>query len=558
MPIIWKTSFELPISKLIQSGKIGNSKQLVNYISQFYDASIKTGLPLAPGTPGGPMITGNKAAFKSILNLYFKKQALKQQVIAISIYYAAIKSIFSEIKEVNSDIIKLKRDESAILREQKNVKLQIQSLQKKSTLPNRELKNAKIRELELQYKYEEIALQISNKQLLLSDFILPKIQDIKSKLKQLTKRIVTPQLQDTKLKSYSKLPKMIKNLLTESKSLKNEYVGEIQKSVNKINTLIQKFKSIGSKLNPQDAIQIRNSINLILKTNDLVVITDNIYIILSILDSYNSSKISTDIKNELRNSLNLVYSYKSEILEKKTKITTELSEKFNEQKKQLINSFSLKSSAGPTKSQEIKADALEIKRVIDYLRGIIREQAVILAVLNALRSEYSALSSGNTKQYVPNTQIISLLNKQSTGLGDKYKNTATTPDEARIFIRENMESFLSQSSELRNKIQLVKTKYLVDIRKKILSKKINKKEIEFNYYLRLAIKAYWTKGTLMNMGFVTYPGVVTIPVSMKSTANPNNFIKSLSRTFQAHTLTVAGNYIIPGTPPVTLPWIGYK
>jgi hypothetical protein len=45
---------------------------------------------------------------------------------------------------------------------------------------------------------------------------------------------------------------------------------------------------------------------------------------------------------------------------------------------------------------------------------------------------------------------------------------------------------------------------------------------------------------------------------MKPSADPANFVRSLSRTLQLHTKTIAGTYTIPGTPPVVLPWVGYS
>ena len=50
MPIVWKAAFEEPLIKRIQSGQIGNSKQLVQAIVMQYDLCIKQGLAGPPGT----------------------------------------------------------------------------------------------------------------------------------------------------------------------------------------------------------------------------------------------------------------------------------------------------------------------------------------------------------------------------------------------------------------------------------------------------------------------------------------------------------------------------
>jgi len=68
---------------------------------------------------------------------------------------------------------------------------------------------------------------------------------------------------------------------------------------------------------------------------------------------------------------------------------------------------------------------------------------------------------------------------------------------------------------------------------------------------------YWAGAATPNAGVVVFPGIVSLPVSMKPSANPDDFVKSLSRTFQAHIKTVAGTWTSPALG-ATFPWVGYS
>ena len=104
MPIVWKTSFEEPLLRQMQSGTLGNSALLVNAIVTLYDLSIKQGFPNPPGTPAGPVVAGNRAALQAALTAFFLTEAIQAQAGVIKLYAGIITGVITTVKTTSKEI----------------------------------------------------------------------------------------------------------------------------------------------------------------------------------------------------------------------------------------------------------------------------------------------------------------------------------------------------------------------------------------------------------------------------------------------------------------------
>lgn len=557
MPIVWKTSFEDPLIKLIQSGQIGNSKKLVSYISTFYDASIKQGLPNPPGTPAGPLISGNTQLFKAALNAYFKLSAVKQQAISIKIYVQSIKSILERIKETASEIKKHSRDLKAALIFQQRIISKIGSLRGKGTPESDREIDRLYRTLVIYQEKEIFALrEIQRIKDLIKDGIKPAIEKLKKKLIDLIKRILFAQMQDTKLKSTLALARNIKRLIQESSELRKEYIAEIKNDLQKIKEFNTKLRKITSSLEPGDAAQIRQAIRELVTSTSLNKIGTHGNRIIQVIDNIPDDKLPAGTKGYVRLIISKIIRLRYLISLKEEDIKNIIKQKLKDKIIKLISTFKPNFLPGLGKIMEIKRDLIEVRNIIVAIRTAIKEGVLMALIVSRLKRELQRIAASKLSKYEPSRILADLLNKLRTGFGDRYLRI-TDIQNAKSFIIRNLSIYLQQQKLIVEVINTLKSKYLVGIKKKISSKLFNPEEIIFNQFLQLALTGYWTLGTMPNLGLVTFPGIVTLPAELKSTSNVENFIRSLSKTFQAHALTIAGTYTTSTTPPVVLPWVGY-
>ncbi len=231
--------------------------------------------------------------------------------------------------------------------------------------------------------------------------------------------------------------------------------------------------------------------------------------------------------------------------------------KIQERRADLLNAFKPKNIS---RVLELRERVKELRRFITELKSLLPKLREAKKIVSSIRAELSKLKKfKDVNKFIPNKQLATLLNKLLPGQGSKYLQI-TTVRAAKAFLAGVLIAYISSNEqllELRAKFK----ENIQSIRDKILSQRFNPKEIIFNSFLRLAITGYWTGGVMVNPATPTVvlsPGVVSLQASLKPTANPANFIRSLSKVFQAHTLTVGGTFTVPGTPPVVSPWFGYK
>lgn len=562
MPIVWKVAFEEPLIKQIQAGTIGNSKQLVRAIVTQYDLCIKQGLAGGPAVAAGPFIAGKPFLLEKSLSNFYKIKAAKDKVLLAVIYLKLLKDIYSRIKDTSKNISLIRTQLSENISKQKQLRSQMQQLAKRKDVNSkRQLANLKTKSNGLKATQLELTSKLDVLKTEVKEVINPKIQAVKSQLRDSTKKILFPQLQDTKLKTFKKLPKRIKELISEFRNKQREIQGEIKKNISIINSASKTLKGLNGALTPEQAATVKNSINTIIKSTSIQSSIQASKKITSIIDSQPNDKISPETKNKCRNSISKIIEVKSDIQNKKEELKTELLSKLAERRKQLIGTFKPNFTPGPTKIQEILKDRKQLKNIVNDVRTATKQLTQSAKILNSSKQEYSkitaSLSAGKTK-YTSNIGLAESLNKTKPGMGDRYKEVKTVK-EAKTFILVLLVQLVAENKFLNEKLIKIKTQYFRDYKNLILKKKFNPEERVFNIFLRIGLLAYWSGGVwgIGTVANVIFPGTITLPVQMKSTANPANFIRSLSKTFQLHLKTVNGIITFPGTPPVVSPWATY-
>lgn len=549
MPIVWKTSFEDPLIKLHTAGKVN----LVDNITTFYDACVKQGLPMAPGTPAGPLISGNTVLFKQALNTYFKTTAATTQSKILKVYISQIKATLLQIKDIHVRIKSNTNTLRILSTDINTTRSRITKLQsKKDPASIRESSKLETRLIGIIDKSNQIFNRILRLKQNLISSIRPKIARLKQELFKLTKKLLTPALQATSLVMYKDLPSQIQSLVTEFKGKKVKFIKETNSDIKRIRSKSSDIKRVIQSLNSQDSKEIQRLIKVLLVTGSIVAATAMI----SLIDKYPNSKISVATKNNTRKAISDIFELKRKIDLRKIKVTEKLKIAFNERKSQLVTRFKPKSTPGPSKIKEAKDDAKLIKSLMSPVRLLVKDIAIMTALVSELKKESAILNNApNNVRYATNSKLVGMLNKQSPGLGSKYA-TFTDMSMVKPFIILTITAMsaklirkLNLKNKAKNKIKTVKSS--------LGKKKYNKQAILFNNYLRLALTGYWTAGTMPNLGIVTFPGTTSVPVMMNSTANSANFIRSLSTALQAHSKTITGTYTTSTTPPVVLPWVGY-
>lgn len=564
MPIVWKAAFEEPLIKRIQSGQIGNSKQLVQAIVIQYDLCIKQGLAGPPGSAAGPFIAGKPMLLQQALLNFYRIEATKQKVQTALLYAAQIKDILSRIKEITTEIKQIRSEVTKSISDQTKILRQISRLSNEKTLENkRKIVELKIKANNLKAKQLDELARLQAKKDEILQAAKPKIGDIKRQLKGLLIRITIPPAQDTKIKSLAALPKQIKDLIVNLKDKKKSITDEIKTSVKSINTSSKSFKSIKAGLTPADASIIKSKLNTAIKSTNINTTVESFKIIMGIVNKYPDDKISLAAKNNCRNAINKIIESKITIQNKKQEIKDSILPKLKEYKTQLLETFKPNFAPGPSKLQESLQDRKQIKNILDQLKSASREYNSNLRAVAQTKKEYSRILTAIRKKrtnYFTNEGLVSILNNKTLNLGDKYKTIKSTK-EAKVFMTVLLIDLLAQNKILSEKRDLIKNKYLKEYKELLIKKKLNPKEILFNQFLRIGLLGYWTGGVwgVGAIANVVFPGTVTLPVTFKSTANQAAFIQSLSRTFQAHLKTVTGLITFPTAPsPTVLPWSTYS
>jgi hypothetical protein len=386
--------------------------------------------------------------------------------------------------------------------------------------------------------------------------VRPQIKKIIDLLKKLVIKILAPPLQDTVLKSIVALPKLIKDNVTDLKNKKKEFLDEIKNNVTKVRTGAESLKAVQKMVSKEDAALLKGNIVSFIKTSDAGQMVKKGKQITNIVDKYPNTKIPIATKDSVRKAITTTIQAKTQIISKKEYAREFLLQKLKERKDSLLGAFKPKIGPGPSAAKEAKNDALELKQTVQNYKNIIKESSQVASLLIQIKQEIKVVNNPALKEYKPNIKLASALDKYTPGLGTKY-SSIKNPREARTFIYSNTALLNSKKEESLNKKEVAKG-YVNAVKKKILDKKVNIKEIKFNIFLRIGVLGYFAGAITPNLGIVTFPGTLTLPVSMKPSADPANFVRSLSRTLQLHTKTIAGTYTIPGTPPVVLPWVGYS
>lgn len=556
MPIVWKVTFEEPLIRLIQAGQISNSKRLVDAIALQYDLSIKQGLPNPPGTPAGPLVNGNILAFKKALNAFYKIEAVKQQALVVAIYVKTAKALLQTIKATYKEISKQRTQLRSITRQQAKNARELRRLRKIKNLDSaRKMAKLNSDNSKLLILKVEILNFIESKKQYITDFIRPKIQALKDELRSLVKKILMPALQTSQLAVIKSIPKLIKTVIKDIKDKKKQYLDIIKKNIQTVNSTVVIFKKIRGSLNPSDSSRLKSAINSMVKSTNPSTLTKNADLINSILSKYGDDKIDPKVKSSCRSAVCKIISLKVEILTIKEQARDFLRAKLQERKDDIIKS--LKPKPGPSKILEARNRIKELKSTVFQYKSMVTRAAAARKTYSKVKTEYSKVRRlKDSDKFIPTPSVADVINKQFPGQGSRYLEIKSSR-EAKAFLYSLLIAAIAsneQIAELKNKYK----SNILEIRNKIISQRANPREIVFNIFLRLAVLGYWTGGIMPNLGIVTFPGTVTLPVSLKPTANPANFIQSLSRTLQLHTKTVAGTYTIPGTPPVVLPWVGYN
>lgn len=441
MPIVWKTSFEEPLNKLMLSGTVGNSKQLVNAIALLYDTSIKQGLPIAPGTPAGPLVGGNIIVFKKMLDLYFKLNASKNQIGIVKTYASLIKSVLLTIKTINSqiktkttelkatakDITTTRKDilkttaEIAKLSSQLSKPTDVNLASNRNKLDKYKELRKKLIDLNLKLsKYKVIEIEIKAfiekyKQKIIT-FVRPKIQLIKDQLKKLIKKLLFPQLQENKLTLFRKLPVYIKRALDEYRENKRLITDVIVKSVGLIKTGYNDIQVVRSALNKQDKKQFSILAKQMIKGGNIGTITAAAAKIVSMIEKYPDKVISADQKNVVRQRSAKIVELQNKIEIKKEELKKKIKAKLKKKKDEIIKSIKLRKGKKTPKEkiEEINAKRKEFQDIVKEIQRIVKRIKELITLAKLLKAEITTINKLLIKFNTIRESIITANKKAQT------------------------------------------------------------------------------------------------------------------------------------------------
>lgn len=562
MPIVWKTSFEEPLTKFMQSGVVNNSTELVNKISLLYDLSIKQGLPNAPATVAGPVLIGNSEGFKRILNLYFKLDAAKQKVIAISIYALLIKSYYKNIRLILKSISANSKLLKTLISDQKAINTTIKKLSTDNTITSkRQIQTLLLEKNKLLGRQSEIKNIINTLKSDYKDIVKVKLKSIRDSQRESIQKLLLPKLQSGKLDKIRNIPKVVKTLTT----LNNKNIKNIRKiittNIKQIKELVKSFYSVYSYFLPADVTKLRKLLNTIVSSTNMQTVQKSISIMLFMV--IHNKKIPVNVVNIIKNNLFTILKLKTQISDYKLIIKDQLRTEFNKQKKILLDSIKLNYGIKETKYQKLINSRKEIQLIIKQTTKIKKQYSQIKSLKNTLHTEYNTVSKiSKNETYIPKKHITESLNTFNPRIASLYNQLSSTKN-AILFFKDTNLSVNTVYLLIFDMLILYKDKYIKSIKDKIISRKFNVKQIIFNLFLQQALTVYWVGATTanpVNLGTVLNPGKVILPFSMKSTLNEGDFVKNLSKSLQSHLKTVTGIYISvpPPTGPITAPWVGYS
>jgi hypothetical protein len=533
MPIIWKSSFEAPIINLIKSGAISNSRQLVDAIALHYDLCIKQGIA-GPGAVAAKLVAGNILVFKrNLLNFYFVTSA-KQKIALYAVYIASINSLLSQL--------------SALKKEITSINKQIKEYEESAKqLVDSEIKS-KISKAKLEKKVLEEQIQFIRNN---------NIQELKKTYGESIKRIAAPMLQNSRIQGIKQKIEYVSQEYTELNNKKREYLGEISRIKRNITDSVSSIQDIAGSLKDADKKTVLNSAVSLLATSNVNSSIQHANEIVKIVDSYPIRDLPKNI-NEYKSNLSTIIKSKIEILNKKEEIKQEVI-RFAESKKQFRESIKILNKV--SRIQELRSDVKNIKETALQAKEISSQLIATKDLYRLLKSEKNRIKPLIQKgidKYVPNSSVVNKLRVIAPDAANMYKNIQTSKDAEKFIINQ----ILVYATSLTALIALRESykQFVPELKNTIKSKLKNDYELIFNNFLRAAIIGYWTGGVIVGggTGNVINPGTIVLPTKMESTANYENFIVSLSKTFQTHLPTLSGTFVIPGSPPVTVPWIGYS
>ena len=561
MPINWKSQFETPLINLIHLNQVENSDQLVNKIAQFYDLAIKTGAPMAPGTPAGPLISGNIQGFKSSLKLYYKLQKVATVKTETGKYLQRIsklvelgKEIKLEISNINNELKSTKADKLSILnsvvkiKNSDSIELLLASMPEGHT--KERIRKLGIKEVELKNKI----INLENK---LKRVVTDKINDLKKEIANFVKKLRPGgnegSIKKRKFKGISDAKKITRQSLSSIKLIQ----AEIKDTALQINTISNSINSVNN-ITPAD-------FNLILGITKQIITAsydktlELITAVLVILGGYPDYIVSSNTKSKIRKDLAKIAEFKLKIQTKESEITSKyknkIKKKINDIAKSLISSKNKKTN----RIKEKINDSKRIQNIIKELNTIKKDAVFVINFIKVIKLIKSDIEKQQYKSGIHSTILLSegtlsFIHKNDPVLYSKVsKNTTIIHIKSFIHDKEQeLNGFLNKLKAREKKLLSFKDKVAQSIKDKL----VNKQAIIFGIFVKLAIIRYWTGALCVNLGVVTFPGVVvTAPLRMIESEGPADTISQLSKVFQAHTKTVVGTYTTPAG--VTVPWTGY-
>lgn len=558
MPISWKTQFESPLVNLIHLNQIENSDQLVNKIAQFYDLSIKTGAPMAPGTPAGPVITGHIQGFKSTLKLYYKLQKLSTTKIEVAKYVTRIKKIVelgkeikSEIDNITTELHSAKADKLTLLSSVMNIANSKEFDIIFNSIPEGGLKETLRKLVIKEHELKQKLVAVKNK---LKKVVYDKVEILKKEIADFIAKLrpggSEGSIKKRKFKAITDSKKIIRQSILSSQVIKRE--------ISDTKSQIEVFSNSISEISGND-ISTYNLIARLLLQIVAASYTKTLEIITTILVIVEGYPISDASKSKVRNSLIKIAEFKKRIETKEeeiaTKFKSKIKSKLNQITKELLPSKNLKTN----RIKEKIEDSKKIKRIIHRL-DVIRKDVVLIAnFIKVIATIKREIELKQFKAAVHSTVLLSeaalsFISKNDPDLYSKLSNNNTI-QAIKSFIHDKEQALNGELMRLKRtekKLLSFKDKLVQSLKDKL----VNRQSIIFGQFVKIALLRYWTGATCVNLGVVTFPGTaITTPLRMVQSEGPAELISQLSKVFQLHLKTVSGTYTTPAG--VFTPWVGY-
>jgi len=561
MPINWKSQFDTPLINLIHLNQIENSDQLVNKIAQFYDLAIKTGTPMAPGTPAGPVVTGNIQGFKSSLKLYYKIQKVATVKTETAKYIQRIKKLVElgkeikiEISNINDELKSTKSDKLSILnsivkiKNSDSIELLLASIPEGHT--KERVRKLGIKEVELKNKI----INLENK---LKRVVTDKINDLKKEIANFIKKL-QPGGNEGSIKK-----RKFKGI-TDAKKITRQSISSIKLIQAEIKDTTAQIDSISNSINSINGIKPVD-FNLILGITKQIITSsydktlELMTAILVIIGGYPDSIVSSNTKSKIRKDLSKIADFKLKVQTKETEITTKYKNKIKKKIADITKSLIPSKNKKTNRIKEKINDSKRIQHIIKQLNTIKKDAVFVVNFIKVIKLikadiEKQQYKSGVNSSIRLSEATLSFIHKNDPVLYSKVsKNTTILHIKSFIHDKEQeLNGFLAKLKSKERKLLSFKDKLAQSIKDKL----VNKQSIIFGIFVKMAIIRYWTGAVCVNLGVVTFPGiVVTAPLRMIESEGPADTISQLSKVFQAHTKTVVGTYTTP--VGVTTPWTGY-